>query len=171
MMFAGSDPSWLTAAVSWAALASSMLAVAGVAVLRRQFKQAERSLLGSTSQFCYESMSTLLQQLVAYPHLRPYLYGNAPLPSETTDPILHHQVVTLSAQYADFFDALVLQQELGNISDYEYRTVWRRFIRHMLVSSSAIREYCLEHSNWYSPTLVALARDSMSAPAPGPGPD
>lgn len=166
MLLAATDTSWLTSAVSWAALASSVFAVAGLAVLRRQFKQSERTLLGNTSQFCYESMSILLQQLVANPHLRPYLYDNEPVPSAATEPVLVQQVLALAAQYVDFFDALILQEQLGNISAYEYQSVWRRFIRHMLASSNAIRGYCLEHPNWYSPGLVALARAADASRPP-----
>ena len=167
MLLLGAQSSWLTSAVSWAALASSLLAVAGVVVLRRQFKQAERSLLGNTSQFLYESMSILLQQLVIHPHLRPYIYDVKAVPHGPGDAMLREQVAALSAQYADFFDAIMLQQALGNISEIEYRTVWRRFIRHMLASSTAIREYCLEHANWYSQGLVAMARDAASVPMGG----
>lgn len=105
-------------------------------------------------------MSILLQQLVTHPHLRPYLYGDEALPSEAAEPVLREQITALAAQYVDFFDALILQQQLGNISDHEYSTVWRRFIRHMLVSSTAIRDYCLDHPNWYSPGLVNLAREA-----------
>ncbi len=147
-------------AVSWAALGSSAIAIGGIWILRKQVRQDERSLLGGTSQFCYESMSILLQQLVNNPRLRPYIYENQSLPTSNEDPLLRQQVLALTAQYADFFDALVLQEELGNIPSHEYRTVWRRFIRHMLTTSSAIRDYCVEHPNWYSPALVALAREA-----------
>jgi hypothetical protein len=158
-LLASSRPSTpLTAAVSWAALISALVALVGIWVLRRQFQQAERSLLGSTSQFCYEAMSTLLQQLVTYPQLRPYLYDNQPVPSSEADAVLRQQVLAIAAQYADFFDALVLQQALGNIQSDEYNDVWRRFIRHMLTTSDAIRDYCVGHPNWYTPALVDMAR-------------
>ncbi|HEX5925195.1 MAG TPA: hypothetical protein VFY45_15290 [Baekduia sp.] len=156
----------LASAVSWAALASSLLAVVGLVVLRRQMRQSERSLLGDTSQFCYESMSVLLQQLVTHPRLRPYLYENATLPSSMSDGELRQQILAMAAQYADFFDALLLQEALGNISAHEYNSVWRRFTRHMLSSSSAIRDYCLEHPNWYSPELLVLARAAAPSTLP-----
>jgi hypothetical protein len=156
---ASSSASDLTTAVSWAALASALMAMAGVWAVRRQSIQAERSLLGSTSQFCYESMSKLLQQLVTNPELRPYLYENESL-SDGADPALRQQVLAIAAQYVDFFDAVMLLESLGNVHDEEFSTVWRRFIRHMLTTSVAIRRYCLDHQNWYTPTLVMLAQQA-----------
>jgi hypothetical protein len=103
-------------------------------------------------------MSTLLQQLVANPQLRPYLYESQPLPDDA-DIALRQQVLAIAAQYADFFDALMLLDGLGNIHDHEFTTVWRRFIQHMLTMSEAIRGYCLDHQNWYTPALVTLARE------------
>jgi hypothetical protein len=106
-------------------------------------------------------MSVLLQQLVSNPQLRPYLYENMALPDPDAARELRQQVMAMVAQYADFFDALLLQADLGNISAHEYDSVWRRFVEHMLSSSSAIREYCLEHPQWYSPELLALARRAV----------
>jgi hypothetical protein len=103
-------------------------------------------------------MSTLLQQLVANPQLRPYLYESQALPDDA-DIALRQQVLAIAAQYADFFDALMLLDSLGNVHDHEFTTVWHRFIRHMLTTSAAIREYCLDHQNWYTPALITLARE------------
>ncbi len=104
-------------------------------------------------------MSTLLQQLVTNPQLRPYLYENESL-SDGTDPALRQQVLAIAAQYADFFDAVMLLESLGNVHSEEFSTVWRRFIRHMLTTSAAIRGYCLDHRNWYTPALVTLAQEA-----------
>jgi len=155
----------LQTAVVWAALVSSLVAIVGVFALRRQLRQSERSLLGSTSQFCYGAMSALLQVQIDKPHLRPFIYESKPLPVEGVDDDLREQVLALAANYADFFDAVLLQGALGNVSVYEYINVWKRFIDHMLSASPIIREYCLSNPTWYSPELVALAQSA--APVAG----
>jgi hypothetical protein len=155
----------LQVAVSWAALISALLAIAGLLVVRRQLRQAERSLLGATSQFCYASMSALLEILIDKPYLRPYLYEGAPLPNED-DTDLRQQVLAVAAHYADFFDTILLQGRLGNVSVHEYMHVWKGFIQSMLRTSPTIRNYCLEHPSWYSPALAEFASKAQSIGTP-----
>ena len=156
-MFAASD--WLQAAVSWAALGSSVVAIVGLIVYRRQLGQTERTLLGATSQFCYGAMTQLLQLLIDKPHLRPYLYDGKMLPAED-EADLRQQVLAIGAHYADFFDTVLHQDSLGNVPVQEYIHVWKGFIREMLRDSSVIRNYVLEHSEWYSPELRQIAAES-----------
>ena len=156
-MSTSASTNWLQMAVSCAALVSSLIAVAGVVLLRRQIQHSERTLLGSTSQFCYEGMSSLLSVLVEHPHLRPYLYENAPLPSERERNDLRQQLFAIAGWYADFFDAILQQESLGNVPVAEYLHVWEGFIRNTLENSSVVRNYCLGHPTWYSPRLKELA--------------
>lgn len=157
---------WLTSLVSWGALASSLVAIAGFLFVQRQVRQSERSLLGSTSQFCYQSMSALLMVLIDKPHLRPYLYENRPLPPPDEDGELRQQVLALAAHYADFFDALLLQDLLGNVPVHEYISVWKGFIQDMLTRNAVIRQYCVDHPTWYSPELLALAERATKSAQP-----
>jgi hypothetical protein len=146
----------LQLAVSWAALISSLAAIGGVIVVRRQMGQGERTLLGATSQFCYGAMSQLLQLLIEKPHLRPYLYESVPLP-DPSDFELRQQVLAIGAQYADFFDAVLQQGSLGNVPVQEYIHVWKGFMQTMLESSFVIRDYIVDHKAWYTPELYQLA--------------
>lgn len=149
----------LQAAISWAALLSALAAIVAVVVLRRQLKQSERTLLGSTSQFCYQSMTQLLQILIDKPHLRPYLYESKQMPSDN-EPDLKQQVIAVAAHYADFFDAVLLQGTLGNIAVHEYIEVWQGFIGNMLQTSEVIRQYVLDHESWYTERLRSMASDA-----------
>jgi hypothetical protein len=142
--------------VSWAALLSSLAAIIGVLAIRNQLRQSERTLLGSTSQFCYTSMTQLLQILIDKPHLRPYLYEGKSVPSDD-QPDLRQQVLAIAAHYADFFDAVLLQGTLGNIAVHEYIEVWQGFISNMLQSSQVIRDYVLDHESWYTERLRCMA--------------
>ena len=149
----------LQAAISWAALLSALAAIVAVVVSRRQLKQSERTLLGSTSQFCYQSMTQLLQILIDKPHLRPYLYESKQMPSDN-EPDLKQQVIAVAAHYADFFDAVLLQGTLGNIAVHEYIEVWQGFIGNMLQTSEVIRQYVLDHESWYTERLRSMASDA-----------
>lgn len=151
---------WTDKAVSWTALVSSLVAIRGFTVLRRQVKRDERNMKGAISQFGYSGMSRLLEILIEKPHLRPYIYDNRELPT-SDDLLVRDQVLALGEQYADFFDAVLHQNAHGNASVQEYIRVWKVSITRMLESSSVIRDFVLEHQEWYSPQLHSLARGAV----------
>jgi hypothetical protein len=160
-------PDWLQLGVGIAGLASALVALVGVLVVNRQLKLSKNTLLGGTSQFCYETMNRLLEILIDKPQLRPFLYEGVLLESISDSPDLQQQVIAISAYYADFFDAILLQQSLGNVHVEEYLHVWKGFIATMLITGPTIRSYCLQHPSWYSPELVELARLSLPAGSQG----
>lgn len=149
---------WATFASSVAAIITAAAALVAFGFLRNQQEQVERQIIGSTSRYMYEEMSSLLALLLDRPRLRRILYEGEQLDAKASADCRAEADVILGL-YADFLEQLIYQRDFGNLARAEYDNTWSGFTESLLTCSGELRDYISRKSAFYSPNFVAHVQE------------
>jgi hypothetical protein len=103
------------------------------------------------SKLCDQSFE-LLKFLSETPGTYDYFYNKKPLQPDEPG---HAMVLYQAEALANFLEHLILQQDQLPEKQWE---VWQRFISGTFDASVVVCQFITEHSDWYSPDLVGIAR-------------
>ena len=108
------------------------------------------------SKLCDQSFE-LLKLINDNPNTYDYFYHNKVLLQDAPERV---SVLCITEALANFLEHLLLQH---NQLPPVQCAVWRRFINSTFNSSVAVCEFITEHSDWYSPDIVAIAIECAQA--------
>lgn len=140
------------------ALISSVLSVAAAAPTAYfvSIKQHEVD----THRLLSDKGSHLMEQLVNYPELRPYIYENKELCEDEnhTCKKKRQRVLAIAEMWIDFSEYVVLMR--AKLSE-EDRLGWENYLCSVYNSSTVIRDYISARpvSEWYDKDLLKLWED------------
>ncbi|MEP6676466.1 MAG: hypothetical protein ABJA78_14995 [Ferruginibacter sp.] len=132
---------------------SLLITLVGLYALYFQIKKIRESAWSNThSKLCDQSFE-LLRFFSANPKTYDYFYNKKELDEKEPDRIF---ILYATEALANFMEHLVLQKESLPVKQWE---VWKRFIYTTFEASLIIRSFIMEHKEWYSSGLIAIAEE------------
>lgn len=133
--------SWISSLGQWAgaivAIFGLLITLGGFFFVWLQIRDQKRSLETQTSWTMYETSLVVLNTFVANPELRPFFYGNSPLP-ESGDK--REKVLAAAEIISDHLENIVSSGESGAIDEETYY-VWVKYIWLLGERSSVLKEF------------------------------
>ncbi|MEV5934344.1 hypothetical protein AB0L56_16765 [Streptomyces sp. NPDC052079] len=152
---------WTDRAEALAAVVASTAAVVGLAAVIVQLRHLAEGIRSSARRATYDIGVQIKLVLVEHPHLRPFFFGDVPVPPDHPDT---SRIASLAELYCIYFQELVEQSH--NLSPGN-RAAWRTLVRSMYRSSPAIRGQLDLRLSWYSEELQEIVRTLRGEPGPG----
>lgn len=122
--------------------------------MREQSAASVYATISSTYQAISEQAIALDMIFFEHPELKPYFFGNVPLPQ---DPLEAERVLSLAEIHMDFMDMALVQ--VSSTPEYVHIPfeVYEAYFKEMLQTSPAMRLFYRENKAWYSPPVCGIA--------------
>ena len=99
----------------------------------------------------YDQNQAILQVLVTYPLVRPYIYDSKPLDGTESEE-LKSRIGFVSEMFAGFIEQVALQAADDGLPE-STKKQWLSFVWDIYSTSPAMRDYLHKHGGWYSKAL------------------